>query len=203
MRRICPGEGQKFFPYFFINAAVLPGLLIVYLFFLTPPSGAQSDSRLSRFDRLAQEASELNQAREYEKVIALLNPKKMKRKTTARCFSTSWALPTAIRGDFPNRSRLIRPPWPENRRIRASFKKTLGDVFYFQKEYERAIEQYQQVVRSNPRFQDAYFGLGAAYYKLGKYSEALPHFETALRLDPRDQKAREFRDATLKKLKGK
>lgn len=203
MRRICPGEGQKFFPYFFINAAVLPGLLIVYLFFLTPSSGAQSDSRLSRFDRLAQEASELNQAREYEKVIALLEPQKNEKKNDSALFFNELGVAYRHKGRFSEsiqayQAALARKP--ENPGV---IQKNLGDVFYFQKEYERAIEQYQQVVRSNPRFQDAYFGLGAAYYKLGKYSEALPHFETTLRLDPRDQKAREFRDATLKKLKGK
>jgi tetratricopeptide (TPR) repeat protein len=202
MRRIRPGEGQTFFPYFFIIFSLLPGFLVPAL--LTPGDvEAQSDVSLSRFDRLAQQASELNQSREFDKALALLEPHKNDKKNDSALFFNELGVAYRHKGKIPEAIQAYEAALVRNPENPAVIRKNLGDAFFFRKDFERAAEQYQEVLRSNPRFQEAHFGLGAAYYKLNKYPEALSEFETALRLNPRDEKAREFRDATQKKIKGK
>jgi len=79
--------------------------------------------------------------------------------------------------------------------------KNLGDTFYLKKEYPQAMEQYQEVLQSNPRFQQAHSSLGLVYYQMQKYPEALEEFEIVLKLDPKDEQAQIFREAIQKKLK--
>jgi tetratricopeptide (TPR) repeat protein len=79
--------------------------------------------------------------------------------------------------------------------------KNLGYTFYLKKEYPQATEQYQKVLQSNPRFQQAHSSLGLVYYQMQKYPEALEEFEIVLKLDPKDEQAQKFREAIRKKLK--
>ncbi len=199
MRRMSPGEGQEFFPYFFINIVLCAGLLL--FFFSPPPLLAQKDPPLSRFDRLARQASELNQAAEYDKVIALLEPHKSDKKNDSALFFNELGVAYRNKEKYSQSIRAYEAALackPENPGV---VQKNLGDVFTLQGNYDRAIELYKEVIRLNPRFDGAHFGLGVAYYKLGKYDEALPFFDTAIRLNPRDEKARQFREVIQKKLK--
>jgi len=50
--------------------------------------------------------------------------------------------------------------------------------------YSEAVKHYQEAIKLNPDFTDAFINLGVAYYQLGKYSKAIDAYEKALRLNP-------------------
>ncbi len=50
--------------------------------------------------------------------------------------------------------------------------------------FREALEAYEQALRLDPHFADAYFGKGNAFYFLGRYEEALHAFEQAIHLSP-------------------
>jgi tetratricopeptide (TPR) repeat protein len=49
---------------------------------------------------------------------------------------------------------------------------------------DRAIADYNQVIRLAPNNADAYNNRGNAYYKKGDYDRAIADFEAGLRIDP-------------------
>ncbi len=65
----------------------------------------------------------------------------------------------------------------------------LGVYFSKQREYERAIACYDQVLERLPASAEAHAGKGRALLELNRFDDSIPHFETALRLNP------EFPDA--------
>ena len=196
------GEGPHSFPYFFTHSLIL--VLALSLGLLPPPATAQKVEReeLSQFDRLAEEATLLNQRGQFEKVIILLEPHKADRKNDSALFFNELGVAYRRAGRLSEaiqayQSALSRDP--ENPVIM----KNLGDTFYLKREYPQAIEQYQKTLRSNPRFQQAHASLGLAYYQMQKYREALEEFEVVLKLDPKDEQAQKFREAILKKMKNR
>jgi tetratricopeptide (TPR) repeat protein len=54
---------------------------------------------------------------------------------------------------------------------------TKGSAFQFSGQYERAIEQYEKVIREDPSYHMCYKDLGWTYLELGKCREALRNFE--------------------------
>lgn len=199
MRATFPGEEQKFFPPFFLIF-----LLALSLCFF--PSGQEAAAqraepeKLTRFDRLAQEATQLNLRGQSEKVIALLEPHKGDKKNESVLFFNELGVAYRHAGKIAEsiqayQSALARDP--ENPVVM----KNLGDAFYLNKDYPKAIEKYQKVVQENPRFHQAHSSLGLAYYQLKKYEEALEEFEIVLKLNPKDEQAKKFREALLKKVK--
>jgi len=50
--------------------------------------------------------------------------------------------------------------------------------------FREALEAYEQALRLDPHFADAYFGKGNAFYFLGQYEEALHAYEHAIHLAP-------------------
>jgi len=50
--------------------------------------------------------------------------------------------------------------------------------------YTEALKHYQDAVKLNPDFTEAFMNLGIVYYQLGKYSEAINAYEKALSLNP-------------------
>jgi tetratricopeptide (TPR) repeat protein len=195
-----PGEGRESFPYFF-----LPGLIFVLalgLYLLPPKAATQAAERdrLSQFDRLAEEATLLNQRGQFEKVIPLLEPHKADPKNDSALFFNELGVAYRRAGKLSEavqayRSALSREPG------NPVIMKNLGDTFYLKKEYPQAMEQYQEVLQANPRFQQAHSSLGLVYYQMQKYPEALEEFEIVLKLDPKDEQAQKFREAIQKKLK--
>jgi len=202
MKGISPGEGQRFFPSFFPSPRnFLLALVLVYSV-LPLRADAQKMERegVSRFDRLAEEATLLNRHGQYDKVISLLEPYKGDKKNDSALFFNELGVAYRNKGKLSEaiqayQSALIRDP--ENPVVM----KNLGDAFYWNKEYSKAMEQYQKALRSNPRFQQAHFGLGLAYYQLEKYKEALEEFEIVLKVDPQHERAKKVRDEILKKMK--
>ena len=47
-----------------------------------------------------------------------------------------------------------------------------GAAYYFKKDYERAIKDYDEAIKLDPRSDRAYANRGAAYGKLGRNAEA-------------------------------
>jgi tetratricopeptide (TPR) repeat protein len=58
----------------------------------------------------------------------------------------------------------------------------LGTVLGLQGKLEEAIAQYQQALRLNPNFAEAYYNLGTALYKQGRQDAALTQFKQAREL---------------------
>jgi len=203
MQGIPPGEEQKFFPSFFLIFLSFLLALTHGFFFFTPEAAAQRTERekLSRFDRLAQEATLLNQRSQPEEVITLLEPYQGDKKNDSALFFNELGIAYRQRGRISEaiqayRSALSRDP--ENPVIM----KNLGDAFYRNQEYSQAVELYQKTLQANPRFQQAHSSLGLAYYQLQRYQESLEEFEIVLQLNPQDEQAKKFREAILKKIKG-
>ncbi|MDO9210656.1 MAG: tetratricopeptide repeat protein, partial [Deltaproteobacteria bacterium] len=200
---IPPGEGPKFFPSFFPIFLSFFLVLIPGFFFPAQQAVAQRAEKegLSRFDRLAQEATLLNQRGQPEKVITLLEPYQGDAKNDSALFFNELGIAYRQRGRISEaiqayRSALSRDP--ENPVIM----KNLGDAFYLNQEYSQAVELYQKTLQANPRFQQAHSSLGLAYYQLQRYQESLEEFEIVLQLNPQDEQAKKFREAILKKIKG-
>lgn len=62
----------------------------------------------------------------------------------------------------------------------------LGNGFFGQQEYEKAIEQYKAATTINPRFSPAYNSIGYAYRPLEKYGDAEVAFRKYIELIPND-----------------
>jgi tetratricopeptide (TPR) repeat protein len=64
-----------------------------------------------------------------------------------------------------------------------------GNKFFQNKEYEKAIAAYEQLVNEGYEGTALYFNLGNAYYRTGKIGFAILFYEKALRLSPGDDDA--------------
>jgi|WetSurSiteA1Bulk_404760.scaffolds.fasta_scaffold23204_2 tetratricopeptide (TPR) repeat protein len=60
----------------------------------------------------------------------------------------------------------------------------LGDSFFQQGDYTKAIAEYQKVLELDPNFVNAYNGWGRALAKLKRFDEAIQKYQKALELDP-------------------
>ncbi|WP_445247829.1 tetratricopeptide repeat protein [Microcoleus sp. OTE_8_concoct_300] len=60
-----------------------------------------------------------------------------------------------------------------------------GNAYYKQKEYDRAIEDYNQALLLNPKDVDALYNRGNAYYNKGEYDRAIADYNQALLLNPK------------------
>ena len=64
----------------------------------------------------------------------------------------------------------------------------LGNIYSRQKEYEKAIEEFQKALSINPDYYEAIFGMAMAYSRQKKYEEAAVGFKRLVDIDPRDTK---------------
>jgi tetratricopeptide (TPR) repeat protein len=202
MKGISLGEGQGFFPYFFKNWPILL-LAIVLTYPLLPCRVWAQKSEgegLSRYDRLAEEATLLNKRGLYDQTLSLLEPHRKDKKNDSALFFNELGVAYRQKGKISEAIQAYQDALScdsENPVVM----KNLGDALYFNKEYIKAIEQYQKALRSNPRFQQAHSSLGLTYYQLQRYKEALEEFDFVLQLDPKNEQAKKFREAILKKLR--
>lgn len=60
----------------------------------------------------------------------------------------------------------------------------LGDRYFKQGEYQKAIDAYTEFLRLEPTHIKSLYNRGRAYEELGKYSEALEDFNAVLKEDP-------------------
>lgn len=61
-----------------------------------------------------------------------------------------------------------------------------GNNFYFQKDYQNAIQAYSRAINLNPNFAEAYNNRGNSYFQLQNYSQAAQDLQTAANLNKFD-----------------
>jgi lipoprotein NlpI len=59
-----------------------------------------------------------------------------------------------------------------------------GLAYYNKKNYDRAIEDYAQVIRLAPNDADSFYRRGLSYFEKNDYSRAIQDFDEALKYDP-------------------
>jgi len=62
-----------------------------------------------------------------------------------------------------------------------------GNEYYKLKQYEKAVEQYQQIVDRGLESPALYLNTGNSYFRLGKIGKAILFYERGIRLDPGDE----------------
>ncbi len=65
----------------------------------------------------------------------------------------------------------------------------LGSAYDKDGQFVKAIEAYQQALRTNPEFASAWINLGIAYDEVGQPAKAIEAYQQALRIDPEDADA--------------
>ena len=75
-------------------------------------------------------------------------------------------------------------PQKESRKLIAK-----GDEYYGNKEYEVALEFYNQAIELDPKSSQAFHNKSIALGELGRLKEALTAYDQAIRLDPKDSYA--------------
>jgi tetratricopeptide (TPR) repeat protein len=60
----------------------------------------------------------------------------------------------------------------------------LGVAYFNQQSYQKAIEEYLEVIKHQPQNFQAYYGLGYSYLMMGSYNEAKQYLHEALRIKP-------------------
>ena len=59
-----------------------------------------------------------------------------------------------------------------------------GNAYLVKKDYTRAIQDYDQAIRVQPKYAEAFNNRGYAYYRNKEYSRAIQDFDQAIRLKP-------------------
>lgn len=75
-----------------------------------------------------------------------------------------------------------------------------GHASLTEKNWDKAIVDFNRVVSNNPSLQAAYLNLGAAYFGAERYREASTTYDNAIRLNPRDAQAYFGKGLSLKRL---
>ncbi len=73
----------------------------------------------------------------------------------------------------------------------------LGDTYYRQKKYNDALAEYDNAIKTDPNYADAYFGKGKILYFGGRYSEAAESFTKYSQLRPGSQEGNSYYAKTL------
>ncbi len=60
----------------------------------------------------------------------------------------------------------------------------LGEKYRLNKDYEKAVKQYNMAILLNPVFSEAYFNRAFSYYYLKNYDKAIQDYSKAIELDP-------------------
>ncbi len=193
------GEGASSFPSFFI-LLFLPVLISGIAFFPLESAAQKSDAELSRYDRLAEEATRLNKRGQYDQVASLLEPFKKDKKNDSALFFNELGIAYRNLGKLPEAVQAYQEAGvrdPQNPVILNN----LGYVYYLKKEYSQAIASYEKAVRLAPRFKEVHSNLALVFYQMKKYEDALQEVENVLRLDPNHEAARKLKEEIQQKLK--
>jgi tetratricopeptide (TPR) repeat protein len=66
----------------------------------------------------------------------------------------------------------------------AFYNRGLG--YYTRREYDRAIQDFDEAIRRNPKYANAFCNRGAAYQTKREYDRAIADYDEAIRLNPKD-----------------
>src|SRR5260370_26495242 len=61
-----------------------------------------------------------------------------------------------------------------------------GNAYYSLKDYPKAIAEYNEAIKLNPKLALPHHGLGTVYDALNRYNDAITEYEKAVALDPQD-----------------
>lgn len=75
-----------------------------------------------------------------------------------------------------------------------------GHASLADKNWDKAIADFNKVVSNNPKLQAAYMNLGAGYFGAERYREAVTAYDNAIRLNPEDAQAYFGKGLSLKRL---
>jgi tetratricopeptide (TPR) repeat protein len=206
MKRICQGEGQASFPIFFLFSFLLIWALGSALFLSESAGQKPERESLSRFDRLAEEATLLNKRGKYEEVISLLEPHKADKKNDSTLFFNELGIAYRNKGKWNEAIQVYQQAYvlePQNPEVSPVILNNLGYTLFLKKDYPRAIEQYEKAIALAPRFKEAHSNLSQTYYEQQKYEDALKEIEVVLKLDPNHEAAKKFRERIRKKMQEK
>lgn len=64
-----------------------------------------------------------------------------------------------------------------------------GNTAYQKEDYSKAIDCYEQIIKSGVKNHKVYYNLGNAYFKGGMLGKAIVNYNRALKLSPRDEDA--------------
>jgi len=73
------------------------------------------------------------------------------------------------------------------------YNKMLGEMYYFQRDYNHAIEQQKITLGINPKYSDAIASLGNAYEQMKDYKQAMEQWITVAELNGNEAQASEWR----------
>src|SRR5439155_19153141 len=59
---------------------------------------------------------------------------------------------------------------------------TVGDAYYYAREFERSVVYYRMAIELDPRFDGAHTDLARSLEALGRFDEARAHYEEGRRL---------------------
>src|ERR1035437_5725205 len=59
-----------------------------------------------------------------------------------------------------------------------------GVAYYERGQYDRAIQDYNQAIKFNPKYADALFNRGNTYQVKGQYDRAIQNYDQAIKLNP-------------------
>jgi tetratricopeptide (TPR) repeat protein len=77
---------------------------------------------------------------------------------------------------------------------------TLGNIYFLERNFARAIEEYQEVLSIDPEKADGHFNLGQLYLTIGQAGLAKKHFEQYVRLKPEEGRGHYFLGLCYSKL---
>lgn len=68
-------------------------------------------------------------------------------------------------------------------------RKVIGDIYYDQSRFSKAIVEYNWAIRFEPSYYDAYYNRGLAYYALNHIEKGIEDFEYAIQIENRSADA--------------
>ena len=83
----------------------------------------------------------------------------------------------AITGDTPNSADAML--------LKVSAYNKLGNAYAEARQYQQAVESYDEAIRLDPEYPLAYNNRGGVYAQLGQYESAIADYGEAIRINPR------------------